>query len=804
MDSRTVLTRVALDLHAAKAGSLVAPSTAVRSGLLQRKCACGGTPGPTGECEACRRKRLQRKSANQAESQNSSEVPPIVHKVLRSPGQPLDPATRSFMESGFSHDFSHVRVHTDAKASESAHAVNALAYTLGPNVVFASGQYSPARVSGKQLLAHELAHVIQQGASRESLTSNLRLSSADGPSEREADAVADRVMAGQRVALPTPRSAAGLQRKVRNDVLPQFQAGANACLVHLHGEEKTALAVGEEIRNRRCVNFMHLDTTKRFVDFDFTAGGFNFAGQADPNRLFTPAGRSGPEAIFETHPNPSKPGVEKVDPKTIRAQAEAELQDFADNKLIPNLQKCRSGNPNPLPVLALHNNEGLDPAKFKPSASTARSPNPATGDPRRRNDFFFTTQPADFDALKGAHNVVLQENPIQPKNDDGSLSVFLADQRYINVEKEGRNKDKLAGKTGGFQSHDKIYLQNYAMATEALDLFGVPDMPCGASPDFDRRTRSMFNRRLGQSGRLPTRVATDKPSLDREDIPDPLPKGCRFFKDQPALDRRADEWRTLLDRIPLVDMIHWALGGPDFTPKEPLAEFRAQQKCLINAMSASLKANGLSLPTGNLVKSEQRSFADQKRIWSGKFTSTSGKFDRISEFARKKCPALPATDVQWDPAKPDHKACWGTLTDEEKQKEILMASSGPGISRHHAGVDFDFGQTDKDLEPQAWTGSGRFADAYSWLARNASAYGFIQPFDRKGGYGTGYMTERWHWSYFPVAQAVLEFIMDHEAEVDAKLQELWGDGKGGIKPEFSFVAKNWQKYVFNVEQEGVF
>jgi hypothetical protein len=251
-------------------------------------------------------------------------------------------------------------------------------------------------------------------------------------------------------------------------------------------------------------------------------------------------------------------------------------------------------------------------------------------------------------------------------------------------------------------------------------------------------------------------------------------------------------------------MIHWALGGPDFTPKEPLAEFRAQQKCLINAMTASLKAKGLSLPAGNLVKSEQRSFADQKSIWSRKFTFTGAKFDRISDFARKKCVSLPATDVQWDPAKADHKTCWGQLTDDEKQKEILMASSGPGISRHHAGVDFDFGKIDSDLEPQAWTGTGRFADAYSWLARNASAYGFIQPFDTQGGYGAGYMTERWHWSYFPVAQAVLEFIIDYEAEVDAKLQELWSDGKGGIKPEYSFIAKNWQKYMFNVEQEGIF
>jgi hypothetical protein len=89
-------------------------------------------------------------------------VPPIVHEVLNSPGQPLDPATRALMEPRFGHDFSHVRVHTDARASESARAVNALAYTVGRDVVFAEGRYEPNAEQGRKLLAHELTHTIQQ------------------------------------------------------------------------------------------------------------------------------------------------------------------------------------------------------------------------------------------------------------------------------------------------------------------------------------------------------------------------------------------------------------------------------------------------------------------------------------------------------------------------------------------------------------------------------------------------------------------------------------------------------------------
>src|SRR5262245_61220094 len=91
---------------------------------LQRKCNCGNHT-LSGECEECKKNplALQRKTAGRSEV---SEVPPIVHEVLRSPGQPLDPSTRAFMEPRFAHDFSSVRVHTDARAAESAHAVNAL------------------------------------------------------------------------------------------------------------------------------------------------------------------------------------------------------------------------------------------------------------------------------------------------------------------------------------------------------------------------------------------------------------------------------------------------------------------------------------------------------------------------------------------------------------------------------------------------------------------------------------------------------------------------------------------------------
>ena len=182
-------------------------------GLLQRKCACGGTPGPTGECEACRKKRMQRKAGNaRQETHHEFSAPPIVHEVLRSPGHPLDPETRGFMEPRFGRDFSNVRVHNDAKAADSARAVNALAYTVGKDVVFGQGQYQPANSARRSLLAHELTHVIQQQDAAPALESGLKVSPADGAAERQAEFIS-RGMLSRGSASPITSCEGTLQRQ---------------------------------------------------------------------------------------------------------------------------------------------------------------------------------------------------------------------------------------------------------------------------------------------------------------------------------------------------------------------------------------------------------------------------------------------------------------------------------------------------------------------------------------------------------------------------------------------------------------
>lgn len=102
---------------------------------------------------------VQRKAAGDS---TPATAPSKVHDVLGASGQPLDATTRGYMETRFGRDFGNVRIHTDQRATESARSVDALAYTSGDNIVFSGGAYDPYSGAGKHLLAHELAHVVQQ------------------------------------------------------------------------------------------------------------------------------------------------------------------------------------------------------------------------------------------------------------------------------------------------------------------------------------------------------------------------------------------------------------------------------------------------------------------------------------------------------------------------------------------------------------------------------------------------------------------------------------------------------------------
>ena len=178
-------------------------ATPVSSGLLQRACACGNHTMAGGECAECGKKkglglqtklkvnepgdiyeqeadriadqvmatpahpavsgalpRIQRFSGQSNGRMNAA--PASVDQALASPGRPLEPALRQDMEQRFGHDFSRVRVHSGAAAEQSARDMSANAYTVGHNIVFDAGRFSPGTYEGRRLMAHELAHVVQQ------------------------------------------------------------------------------------------------------------------------------------------------------------------------------------------------------------------------------------------------------------------------------------------------------------------------------------------------------------------------------------------------------------------------------------------------------------------------------------------------------------------------------------------------------------------------------------------------------------------------------------------------------------------
>ena len=173
------------------------PSAKINSGsglLLQRKCACGGSAGASGECEACRNKnRLQAKlTVGASNDPLEQEADRVAEQVLAAPeqaavgsaapriqrfteaatdaggdaapsvegvlaggaGKPLDATLQADMEQRFGHDFSRVRVHADAAAAQSARDINAKAYTAGDHVVFGASQFMPATREGRRLVAH--------------------------------------------------------------------------------------------------------------------------------------------------------------------------------------------------------------------------------------------------------------------------------------------------------------------------------------------------------------------------------------------------------------------------------------------------------------------------------------------------------------------------------------------------------------------------------------------------------------------------------------------------------------------------
>jgi|GEM_PF-2996018 len=164
-------------------GAPAAVTPAAPSVSRLQRCSCGGGGEKCAACRAEEEQALQRAASGEGAL---AVAPPLVHDILASPGEPLGREARAFLEPRFGRGFGDVRVHTDARAAESARAVGAVAYTVGSHLVFGTGAYRPGSPDGRRLLAHELTHVVQQGGAEAPAKPALGTGPTDDAREREA------------------------------------------------------------------------------------------------------------------------------------------------------------------------------------------------------------------------------------------------------------------------------------------------------------------------------------------------------------------------------------------------------------------------------------------------------------------------------------------------------------------------------------------------------------------------------------------------------------------------------------------
>jgi hypothetical protein len=175
----------------------------------------------------------------------------IIREVLCSPGFQLDLDIRSQMETRFGRDFSRVRIHTDHVAAVSARTLSAQAYTAGSHIVFGEGRYKPATRDFMWLLAHELAHVVQQRI--ESSRSSLKLDDLLESLEREADWVADLIVSDRSLPRGFVFSAAPVGMIQCHDDVPCPGTKISAAPKSIYGPANEAIEIAykEDSRNRK-------------------------------------------------------------------------------------------------------------------------------------------------------------------------------------------------------------------------------------------------------------------------------------------------------------------------------------------------------------------------------------------------------------------------------------------------------------------------------------------------------------------------------------------------------------------------
>ncbi len=305
--------------HQAVAPNRASPAPAAtfaRGAILRRRCDCGGNAGAGGECEECRDKRqtLSRRADGAAPAASAGSAPPAVHEVLGRSGEPLAGPVRRAMEAGFGRDLGHVRIHGDATAARAAASVGALAWTVGSHIAFGAQRFRPDTAAGLELLAHELAHTLQQPQAPGESGTDIAVGATNDPAEAQADALAERALRGHGAGVAAAPAPAPVLR--RQTAEPQARGGPPQLAtldLPQRGEDQVRMHVF-----RYLCDCQGRDVTRTSLRGDFSPPGvvFQFCrgavsgdirGQLQPSSFST--GAATVTAGVNVAPGEGRPGV---------------------------------------------------------------------------------------------------------------------------------------------------------------------------------------------------------------------------------------------------------------------------------------------------------------------------------------------------------------------------------------------------------------------------------------------------------------------------------------------------------------
>jgi Domain of unknown function (DUF4157)/D-alanyl-D-alanine carboxypeptidase len=689
--------------------------------------------------------------------QRPGRIDSLVHQGVSTPGEPLDDRVQAEFADRAGHDLSDVRIHRTSAAAASAHAVAARAYTVGHDVVFGAGEFAPETSQGQRLLAHELAHVVQQREAKPMPVAQgvpLTVSTPGDRAEREADRVADALAGRASVPAITERPTAALARA-------PFDVNAIAGATDRMGAVPAPLPIPLQLSLLFIVRGGHssgeltkaADYPKSFtvptdkskpvpsakrpkadavpprsnihVEAHFfpsmwptanralVLGGFH--GDEQPgwqvtDALVTELSQPGANAELAFHTvvvprvNAAAISDELAGGRLWRSRCNRQLVDL--NRNFPTGDTPRDTDcPNTVGAPVQPEVQGvLDVvAGFRPDRIVSTH---AISDPKRAGIFADPnlSRPA-AELARGMASTVVNKSD-RPANKLGP------DPRDFNPVYPGDKPGKVsAGTSLGAWAPTAVPGKDIPVITMEAPGF----TPLGSGPGSAARTVASFLRPVRAFLGAPASLAT---AADRDILAD-----IDAFT---AADRIA----FLTGQLPRIDDI-----------------FR---RIRLRMETAVATLNAMKPPKPIVITSWLRLFSEdvpkasaQAQLVFDKFFLTGDKakgWDTLPDKFFKGGHRAAGVD----------RASWLKAPSKERLAIIVEFSSLPGTSRHHWGTEVDL----NSIEVADWQPGHRFYELGEWLRANAPSAGLVQAYTP--GHSGGYHEEPWHYSYAPISVGLRE------------------------------------------------